>query len=240
MRALARTLNSGWQRYAVVVALALTCTAVRADPTTYSGSLSDPTNPALMGSGPEPSMPSFDNPSDTANNVAVYDLDVPFGGFTDFDFGGFSDITFSDLFSAAADSPSYGTTGLMPYLSLFRGTGPRAVYLTSSFQDANSFDGNVDLHVYLTAGNYVFTISNLTNQSTAQLRQGGTLGEGFSGRGDPAYLGDASYRLTVTTPSSIPEPDSVWLAALGAALLVVRRRRKSAVTASRDAGVEAG
>ena len=215
-----------WQRLAAA-SFALVCTLAHADPVTFGGSVADPNNPALMGSGSEPSTPSFGNPSDVANNVAVYSLTVPFGGFTDFNFGGFSDFTFSPLFQT-----SDASSGLQPYLSLFRGTGASATFFAASggLPD-RSFDP--DLRVFLTAGSYMIAISNMTNQSIAQLRQGGTLGQGFSGRGDPALVGNGSYRLTVALPSAIPEPEALWLLSIGvAALLLHRRQRRRSVRAA--------
>jgi len=60
------------------------------------------------------------------------------------------------------------------------------------------------------------------NLSFAENYGAGTLGDGFTGLGDPSALGNAAYEFTATTP--VPEPASAWLASLGlAALLAVSR-----------------
>lgn len=203
-----------WQRFALAMSLSLACAVTQAAPVSFSGSVADCSNPALVGSGPNTPAPSCDSTQDVANNVAVYTFVVPFGGFTDFTFGGFSDVDVERLFSPAL-------TGLQPYLSIFSGIGDSAVFVTSSHTNPIVILADAaDLRVFLAAGTYTLAISNLTNQSVAE-STGGTLGQGFLGRGDPALVGSGSYQLTAT----VPEPDTLWLAAIGVAVVILRRRR---------------
>ena len=214
--------SSVWQRFAVAISLSLACAFAEAAPVTFSGSIADCSNPALIGSDPNLPPPSCSSASDSANNVAVYTLVVPFGGFTDFNFGGFSDIDFSP-FLVTTDAVAFGP--LQPYLSIFRGTGALAEFVTSSAQHRSEFTTlatSADLRVFLTAGTYSIAISNRTNHANAE-SEGGTLGDGFTGRGDPAFLGTGSYQLTATV---VPEPDEAWLAAIGIVALLLHRRQR--------------
>ena len=188
---------------------------------TFTGSIADCSNPALIGSGPDLPAPTCSSAQDTANNVAVYTLVVPFGGFTDFNFGGFSDIDFSP-FLVTTDAVALGP--LLPYLSIFRGTGTEAEFVTSSGQNANAISilaTSADLRVFLTAGTYSIAISNRSNRANAEV-EGGTLGDGFTGQGDPAFNGTGAFQLTAT----VPEPDGAWLAGIGVVALLLHRGRR--------------
>lgn len=203
-------------------AIILFATNVPANTTVVSGHVDDPANAALVGSDPSPSPPSFVDAFAVANNVALYGLVVAIGGAVEFRSSGFA------------------LGGIDPYFSVFRGTGPSATFVDSNDTQAFATGGDFDLTLLLAAGSYTFAIGTFANLSFAENYGAGTLGDGFIGFGEPSSLGNAFYRLTVTTPdsatpggpdSTVPEPSTGLLIA-GASLALLKTRR-SRLAASR-------
>lgn len=154
-----------------------------ASATTLGGRFDDPANSALVSS--DLSQASFDSPFEIANNVALYAFSVPVAGEVS--------ITSSGFASGGAD----------PYLTLFGGSSGTATFLDSNYAQAFSVGGDFSYVAMLPAGAYQFTIGVFANLSFAENR-GGMLGDGFTGLGTPLSLGDASYRIELSTP--VPEP----------------------------------
>ena len=184
----------------VVSACACAIDASHAATLTYRGALDDPANPALAGA--DLGAPVFDADWDIANNVALYTFVVSASEQVDF------------------DSADAGFGGLVPYFSIFAGTGNGATFVDSSYGSAGS-----DFHLVetLAAGTYTLAIGVDENMSFAENYGAGTLGDGFIGLGDPTELGNAAYEFSVTTP--VPEPAGAWLAGLGLATLLAAGNR---------------
>ena len=201
-------------------AIVVFATNAPANTTVVSGYVDDPANPALVGSDPSPSPPSFVDDFAVANNVALYGLVVAIGGAVEFRSSGFS------------------LGGLDPYFSVFRGTGPSATFVDSNDVQAFATGGDFDLTLLLAAGSYTYAIGTFANLSFAENYGAGMLGDGFTGFGEPSSLGNAYYRLTVTTPdsttpggpdSTVPEPATgLLIAGASLALLKTRRPRRAA------------
>lgn len=202
---------------AICAAIVTFATNVSANTTIVSGYVDDPANSTLVGPDPSPSPPSFIDDFAIANNVALYGLVVAIGGAVEF------------------RSSGYALGGLDPYFSVFRGTGASATFVDSNYVEAFAIGGDFDLTLMLAAGNYTFAIGTFANLSFAENYGVGSLGDGFIGFGEPSSLGDAFYRLTVTTQdsatpggpgSTVPEPATALLIA-GASLALLQTRRPS-------------
>ena len=122
--------------------------------------------------------------------------------------------------------------GFDPYLSLFSGFGPGALFLASNDDGlcppgtASPTCADSTLHVVLlAAGNYTLALSTFSNLSFAENLGVGTLGDGFVGFGH--FDGrSALYALDIDAAlaTAIPEPAPFALLALGVAGLVLMRR----------------
>ena len=181
---------------------------------TFSGSLDDNTNTALVAS--DLGAAQFADGLATANNVALYALQTAVGG------------------NVSIRSTGFDLGGIDPYVTLFRGTDPAtATWLESNFLQAFSVGGDFTLAVVLAAGDYTLGIGVFANQSFAE-NGGGFLSDGFTGLGGPQYFGDGTYALSITLPDAgtVPEPGGAMLAltALLAAAGARRRRRTRAQT----------
>jgi hypothetical protein len=169
---------------------------------TYSGALDDPTNQALVGS--DLGAAQFGSDWDVAGNLAIYTFVVT--------------ATEQVVF----DSADASLGGVVPYFSIFAGTGSGATFVDSNYDTAGD-----DFHLVesLALGTYTLVLGVNQNLSFAENYGAGTLGDGFTGIGDPSQLGNAHYEFSVTTP--VPEPAAGWLAGLGLAATLLTASRKS-------------
>ena len=207
-------------------AAALTAGIAFAGSKTYSGTLDDPGNTALIGSGPAPSAPDFTDEDAIANNVALYAFAVATAQTVEF------------------RSLGFGEGGVDPYFTLFAGSDGTATVVGSNVDQAFSTGGDFDLTFTLASGAYQFALGAFANESFAE-NGGGTLADGFIGLGETYSLGDGHYRIEVTTssttpPSSMPEPATIalWSVAIAAACLARRashpRRRSRLFPGARE------
>ena len=192
-------------------ALALAGFSASAASVNYSGNLGDTGNPYLYGSdlaGPVFVDPddSTDNSRVVANNVAMYQLVLAQGG------------------TLTITSDSLGSGGVDSYVSLFSGSTQAATFIDSRMDD---FTWTMSI----AAGSYWVTIGDWENMSFAENLGHGTLADGFIGVGDPNWLGDGHYDVTVsldtgaTPPPPIPEPSQAVLLMLGLAAVGTRAWR---------------
>jgi len=154
----------------------------------HSGRLDDPGNQALIGSSG--AAPVFGNAQDVANNVALYTLNMPIAGLLNI------------------VSTGFASGGIDPYFTLFKGSGAAGTFLDSNSVQAFNAGGDFSFTANLAAGDYSISLGTFANMSFAENPGAGTLGDGFTALGAPAYTGDSSDRLLVTTP--LPEP-AIWL-----------------------------
>ena len=193
------------------VLLALTAGVAHADTIMFSGYFNDAGNAALLGSDLGP--PLFGDDWEVANNVAVYEVNLPFGGNATFDSNGFA----------------FG--GADPYFTLFSGVGAAATLLYSNFDQAFSTGGDFLYVLPLAAGDYTVAMGVFANMSFAENYGAGTLGDGFIGLGEPYLLGNYYYELGVTRPDEpvppIPEPGTLLLIGSGLAGCARLRRKRS-------------
>ena len=174
--------------------------------TTLAGNLGDSTNGALVGlvwgAGPD-----FTDEFATANNTALYEFTVYHSGL----------VTIT--------STGFGAGGVDPYFTLFTGTGTTATLLDSNYDQAFSTGGDFSWSGLLAAGSYEIALGDFANMSCSEVGCGSTLGDGFSGLGEPDSFGNGSYSLMLSTP--VPEPSMAWLLLAGAAGLATRLRRST-------------
>ena len=179
----------------------MAASASHAQKVVHSGRLDDPGNAALISSSG--SAAAFGNAQDVANNVALYTLNMPIAG----------------LLSIV--STGFASGGIDPYFTIFKGNGAASTFVNSNYVQAFSTGGDFSYSASLVAGNYSISLGAFANMSFAENLGVGTLGDGFTALGAPAYTGDASYRLEVTTP--VPEP-AIWLL-LGLCLPILLQHR---------------
>ena len=189
------------------VSLALCTANVSASAQVFSGHFNRPTNVALVAS--DLGAASFVDALAIANNVALYDFTVALPG------------------AVTITSTSFAVGGADPYFSLFKGAGNTATFLASNYNQAFSTGGDFSYAASLAAGVYRLAVGVYANLSFAENSGSGSLGGGFTAFGTASSLGDASYRVVVTTP--VPEA-SQWallLVGLMAVVAATRRRRSS-------------
>ena len=195
----------------LTVLLALTAGVAHADTITFSGYFDDAGNAALVGS--DLGAPLFGDDWDIANNVALYQVNLPFGG------------------NATFDSNGFAAGGADPYFTLFSGIGPSATFLYSNYDQAFSTGGDFLYVLPLAAGDYTVAMSVFANMSFAENLGAGALGDGFTQLGGPGYLGYYYYELGVTRPDEpvppIPEPGTLLLIGSGLAGYFARRKKST-------------
>ena len=195
----------------LTVLLALTAGVAHADTITFSGYFDDAGNAALVGS--DLGAPLFGDDWDIANNVALYQVNLPFGG------------------NATFNSNGFDAGGADPYFTLFSGIGPSATFLFSNYDQAFSTGGDFLYVLPLAAGDYTVAMSVFANMSFAENLGAGALGDGFTRLGGPGYLGYYYYELGVTRPDEpvppIPEPGTLLLIGSGLAGYFARRKKST-------------
>jgi hypothetical protein len=193
----------------VTVLLALVAGAAHADTITFSGYFNDAGNGALRWSDLGP--PLFADDWEVANNVAIYEVNLPFGG------------------NATFDSNGFAAGGADPYFTLFSGLGAAATFLYSNYDQAFSTGGDFLYVLPLMAGDYTVAMGVFANMSFADNYGAGALGDGFVGLGEPYLLGNYYYELGVTRPDEpvppIPEPGTLLLIGSGLAGCFARRKK---------------
>ena len=176
--------------------------ATLAGATTFAGNLGDAGNAALVGS--DLGAAGFDDENAVANNIALY--------------------TFTTLAGTVSIvSTGFAGGGVDPYFTLFSGSGTAAALFDSNYAQATTTGGDFTWTGTLAAGTYEIALGSFENMSFAENLGSGTLGDGFTGLGDPNSLHDGSYALNLTTP--VPEPSGTLLMAVGLAVLATRVRR---------------
>jgi hypothetical protein len=198
-------------RRVAVLGLVVVAGPALAGVVSFSGNLGDRANGALVAS--DLSAALFDFDQDTANNVALYALHVSTAG------------------SAGFASTGFVPGGIDPYFSIFSGTDrATATFVESNYFFATATGGDFAMTVPLAAGDYTVAIGVYTNLSYAENLGSGFLADGFIGLGDPQYLRNGSYALTVTLPDAgtVPEPSGALLALTAASAALWARRRRPA------------
>ena len=205
------------QRKPVLVALLLALSAAISNAATFSGSLADGGNSALVGSDLGGAL--FDSDADIALNVALYSIVVPTTSF----------VTIA--------STGYAAGGVDPYFTLFTGGGLDASFLASNYLQAFNPDGPGGDFTYsgkLAAGTYQIALGTFANLSFAENYSGVPgydyrLGDGFTGLGEADSLGTSAYSLDVTLVAVAVAEPGAELMLLGGLLVVAgaqaRRRR---------------
>jgi hypothetical protein len=197
-------------RRSAIVLTAATAGPALAWVVTFNGNLGDATNTALVAS--DLGAARFGDDWERANNVALYALNVAVDGTVDF------------------TSSGWAAGGTDPYFTLFRGLDrATATVVASNYFHALAWGGDFTQTETLSAGDYTVAVGTFVNLSFAENLGRGVLADGFIGLGDPRYLGDGAYTLTVTLhdTQTVPEPagTSLTLTAALAALFASRRRR---------------
>ncbi len=187
---------------ATLVAAAMTAAAATAT-TTLAGNLGDPGNAALVGS--DLGAPDFTDDNAIANNVALYTFTVNHAG------------------AVSVASTGFAGGGVDPYFTLFTGSGAGATFLASNYDQATTTGGDFTWSGSLAVGSYEIALGAFENMSFAENLGSGTLGDGFIMVGDPNSLHSGAYSLDLTT--TIPEPSSLWLMAIGVAAVGTRTWR---------------
>lgn len=170
----------------------------------FNGYFNDAGNPYLIGSDLGAAL--FGDDWDIANNIALYSLSVPLGGI----------VTFN----------SYGYTlgGADPYFTLFAGGDGTSTFLGSNYDQAFSTGGDFGLSFNLASGSYMIALGVFANMSLAENYGYGSLADGFTFMGNPDFLGNYRYKLTITMPA-VPGPPTLLLFASGIAVLIGFRKR---------------
>jgi hypothetical protein len=149
-------------------------------------------------------------------------------------------ITYSYGGGTSLTGAAVSAGGLEPYLSLFDSGGN---FLASTFfgttcptgaqsLGGNCFDVALD-GVTLTPGSYWIALTAFQNMSSAENNFSGTLSDGFTGLGNLAAGEDLNYAFDVILPENVPEPGSMALFVIGAALVYrirafqIRSRRRT-------------
>ena len=174
------------------------------------------------------------------NDVYLYQFEVP----------AISDLIFQS-YGFGGGTNAAGTMipsgGFDPYLSVFVGAGPGAIFLASN-DDGSCPPGNPDPTCSdptlslpaQPAGSYTLALTVFDNFSFAENIGSGTLGDGFIGLGDYFNTASnefrtASFALDVSSSAGfVPEPGTVFLSAVAAAVLFQLRRRKGCLQAGKD------
>jgi hypothetical protein len=140
-------------------------------------------------------------------------------------------ITYSYGGGTSLTGPAVPAGGLEPYLSLFDSSGN---FLASTFYGttcpigANSVGGNCfDVALNrgtLTPGSYQLALTAFENMSLAENNGSGTLSDGFTGLGNLASGENLNYAFDVVLAQNVPEPGSLALFAIGAAMAFRIRR----------------
>ncbi|MBC7727413.1 MAG: DVUA0089 family protein [Microbacteriaceae bacterium] len=177
--------------------VAISMAAASASAQVLSGDFDNTANTVLVASNL--GAASFSDAFTIANNVALYDLSVPFAGLV------------------RITSTGFAAGGADPYFSLFAGSGGSATFLVSNYEQAFSTGGDFDYTGTLAAGVYRLAIGVFANLSFAENLGGGSLADGFTALGTPGSLGNASYRVVVAT--AVPEASS-WSLLLAGLLAV--------------------
>jgi len=185
----------GWKAL-LAAALVASGAMASASTVTLAGRFDDAGNAALVGSDLGAAL--FADDSATANNVALYAFTLSMTGMV------------------TIQSTGFASGGADPYFSLFDGAGADAVLAGSNYAQAFSTGGDFLYSALLDAGAYQIALGTFANLSFAENSGGGGLGDGFVGLGQPGALGDASYRLLLTTATAaVPAPSTLLLLAIG-------------------------
>lgn len=196
-------------RRLTVPLLAMLAGPVLAAGINLSGSLGDSTNTALVAS--DMGAAQFTDDLATANNVALYVIDVAVDG------------------SVNVASTGYVLGGIDPYFTLFSSTDrATATFRDSNYLHALSVGGDFTQDVLLSAGSYTLAIGVFENMSLAENLGSGVLADGFTALGGPGFLGDGRYNFTVTllNTTSVPEPGGAALVLTAACAVLWAGRRR--------------
>jgi len=131
--------------------------------------------------------------------------------------------------------------GFDPYVSLFSGDGAGATFLASNDdgqcppgQSAPACADSTLITGLLAAGTYTLALTTPFNFSFAENYGSGTLGDGFIGLaasfddGSCAATCTSAYAVDVSDSAPVPEPPTWLLLGIGAGMLGLARRRRTA------------
>lgn len=196
--------TAGWKALFIAALMASAAMAPAAT-VTLAGRFDDSGNATLVGS--DLGAASFVDERAIANNVALYAFTLSAAG------------------AVTIQSTGFASGGADPYFSLFRGAGAGAALAGSNFSQAFTTGGDFLFSALLSAGAYQIALGSFANLSFAENSGSGVLDDGFVGLGEPGALGDASYRLVLTTSASpVPEPSMLGLLFIGLMALGMPKR----------------